>query len=1023
MSVTEPRVYTVPPDADFTKTLVDSVLSGALMGDAAAVRDPLGLSDWTFLVPTRRAARTLSEAFAARSPSAASLLPAIRPLGDADEDELGVQTVLNDVAELEVPPAISSIRRQFVLAGIIQRWAEERPDRAVSRSVHGSTGQALALADSLGQLIDSFDTDEVDLSAIKPLFEQDLALHREDLLAFLDIVRVAYPAYLEEHGLSGAMERRSRLIRTQAEMFKSVPPDAPIIAAGSTGSIPATAELLKTIAYLPNGAVVLPGLDQEMDEASWAVLEPHHPQFGFRELLGRIGLAREEVRQLPGQQTRPQAVARRWLLSEIMRPSGTSERWHDAVDRHATRLPPASDGVSWIEAPEQHAEALTIAMIMRQALDEPERTAALITPDRQLARKVKSQLERWSVDVDDSAGEPALRSPAGSFLMLLCDAALMRFQPAKLLALLQHPFALFGLPRNELVAAARALEVAALRGQLVPPGLDGLKRAGDRARAGVNAYSHRLVRQLDEQDWQRAFDLIARLQDQLALLADVFASETPCPLAEFLMHHVRTAEAITRNSDTTRTPLWQGEAGEVLSGLLAGLNEEAASCPALLPRDYALLIRRQMSAAAVRPRHIRHPRLAIYGLLEARLVRADVTILGGLNEGVWPGEAEIDPWLNRPQKQKLSLQVPERRLGLMAHDFVQAAAAETVWLTSSRKIDGQPAVASRWLLRLKALLKASGRLDDLKPQMNWLGWALGLDDPEGHTPIRPPRPAPPVEARPRRMSVTRIDRLRRDPYSIFAAHILALEPLDKLEVTLGNRERGTLVHAALERFSRKTAGALPDDAADVLMQEIRTQFTSMVSDEAAYAFWEPRMRRMAQWFVAQERDWRSDADIQLLEQKAAHAFTVAGHAFTLSCVADRVDMLRDGGLRLIDYKTGTLPAVKSSSDGYSVQLDLEAYMAAQGSFPEAGLREVTEMAYVRLSGGDPAGEVQAISGDIAERAASAFAGLCRLLADYSNPQQPYLALERPGRDTQTHDFDHLSRWREWGHLRDTGAGA
>jgi ATP-dependent helicase/nuclease subunit B len=1023
MSATVPRVFTIPPDDNFAKVLVEAVLSGVLAGSGAAAPEPVQLADWTILVPTRRAARALATAFGDEGRGGASLLPVVRPLGDANEDELGAEAVLSGTAELDVAPAISGIRRQFVLAGMIQRWAQARPESAVSGSVGDSASQALALAASLGELIDSFDTDEVDLAAIKPLFEQDLALHREDLLAFLDIVREAYPAYLAEHGLSGPMQRRSRLIRAQAKMLAARPPGAPVIAAGSTGSIPATAELLKTIAYLPSGAVVLPGLDLDMDAESWDALEPQHPQFGFKELLGRIGLERDEVRVLSGERATAGAQARRWLLSEVMRPSSTSERWHETVRAHAARLPDATAGLSWLEAPEQHSEALSLAMIMRHALDAPERTAALVTPDRQLARKVKSQLQRWSIEVDDSAGEPALRTPAGSFLLLLCDAALARFQPAKLLALLQHPYALFGLPRGELSAAAQVLEIAVLRGRMVAPGLAGLKRAGETARASVNSYSHRLVRDLDDDGWQQVFDLIARLEDQLALLEDVFASDTPCPLDEFVTHHIRTGEAVTTDADMAVTPLWQGEAGEVLSALFAGLKQDAASCPALLARDYAVLVRRQMAAAPVRPRHVRHPRLAIYGLLEARLVRADVTILGGLNEGVWPGEPEIDPWLNRPQKRQLSLQVPERRLGLMAHDFVQAAAGSEVWLTSSRKIDGQPAVASRWLLRLKALLKASGRLDDIRPKENWAGWALGLDEPDGHTPVSLPRPAPPVEARPERLSVTRIDRLRKDPYGIYAGHILRLDPLEPLEAVLGNRERGTLVHAALEQFSRRTAGGLGGDAVDVLMQEIETQFAKRVGDEAAYAFWEPRMRRMAEWFVARERDWRRDLAQQLLEQRAEHAFEVVGRRFTINCVADRVDVLSDASLRLIDYKTGTLPAVKPGSDGYSAQLDLEAYMAGQGAFGAAGAAAVTEMAFVRLSGGDPPGEVREIAGDIGKRAEDAFVGLCTLLADYNDPNQPYLVLDRPGRDVQPFDFDHLSRWREWGHLRDREVGS
>ena len=1018
-----PTVYTIPPDADFSKVLVEAVLGGRLPHDGASPPDPLQLADWTILVPTRRAARILTHRFAQLSNPGASLLPAIRPLGDVDEDDIQAGAAMSGAGELDADPAITGLRRQFVLAGMIVNWAKDRSDSELGVSVLAATGQALSLADSLGDLIDGFETDEVPLSAIAGILQDDQALHHQDMLDFMNILHRRYPEYLRANGLAGAMQRRSALIRAEADRMSAHPPGAPVIAAGSTGSIPATAQLLKTIAHLPLGAVVLPGLDSRMDEDSWQVLEPQHPQFGFKELLARIGIERGDVQDLLKGPAENQNTARRWLLSEVMRPSRTSDKWRGAIADNLDQLENAADGLTWLEAPDQHTEAQAIALLMRQTLEKQGTTAALITPDRQLARKVKSQLRRWSLDVDDSAGEPVLRSPQGSFMCLLLDAALARFAPGSLVALLNHPFALFGLTRPELSLAAVNLEMAVLRSRLVPPGLGDLLHDARQSHAAVSRRSHRHVRNLGDADWQAVFDLIARLQSQLALLEDVFASTMPCPLDEYVTAHLQVSEAITVNSENAQTPLWQGEAGEVLAGMFALLREDAGECPPLLPHDYAALIRKLLAGTPVHPHHVGHLQLAIYGLLEARLVRADVTILGGLNESIWPGEAEIDPWLNRPQKSALELQSPERRMGLMAHDFVQAAAAGKTWLTSSRKIDGQPVVASRWLLRMKALLDAAGKTDSIEPNEDWLGWALGMDQPANHTPVKPPQPCPPVDARPDRLSVTRIDRLINDPYGIFAGHILGLEAVEPLDGEFGARERGTLVHSALERFVRKNPGTLPDNAADLLMEEISALFAEAASDPAVYAFWQPRMQRLAVWFVDQERTWRSDTAGQHVEQKGEYGFDVAGRPFTLSGVADRIDVKLDSTARLIDYKTGALPAAKPSSQGYSFQLDLEAYMAAHGAFPTIGDTEASETVFVHLTGGDPPGQLRQTSNGVSQRAQDAFEGLLNLLEDYARPDQPYLALDRQTREERAFDFDHLSRWREWAHLRRGGEGS
>ena len=1012
----QPNIYTIPPDLDFTRTLADCILSGDLPVSGGAPPSELDLVNWTILVPTRRAARALMMAFVDSSAGKTRLLPRIRPLGDVDDDELAAETVLGGLPELDIPLSIAPLQRQFLLARLILNWADEHSDNQLARTVKSATGQALELADSLGTLIDGFDNDEVDLNVIKDLFGDDLPEHKNEVLSFLDVIRVEYPSALKDSGLIGATARRSALIRAQADVIGETSPGRPVIAAGSTGSIKATADLLNRICHLPHGAVVLPGLDQDMDLESWMQLEQQHPQFGLKELLLTFNAERADVRALNSGQRDLVGSARSWLVSETMRPAATSDQWHGLIIAKSEQLTKAADGLHWIESPDQHDEARIIAMIMRRSLDEPDTSLQLVTPDRRLARQVKAELARWDIEVDDSAGEPLLHTPAGSFMALLIDAATSGFAPRPLMSLLDHPFVFCGLPRAELATTARLLEISMLRGRLKQPDLAGLAGDVGRMRLEITSYSPAFVQNMSDDNWRMVADLAAALQTLLADLSTLFEAPGRQRLHEFTETHIGVAEALTADPETGLSELWTGDPGEALSATLGAIAEHAGDCPFITAREYADFIKKQLAGVPVRPKHVRHPRIAIHGLLEARLISADVTILCGLNEGTWPTEAEIDPWLNRPQRRNAELQLPERRIGLSAHDFAQAVCSPTVYMTSARKIDGQPAVPTRWLLRMKAILKAAGLEDALQDQTPWLAWSRGLDDPGLHDPIMPPKPAPPVDARPDRLSVTAIDKLIKDPYGIYARYVLKLGALESLDAQVSARERGNLVHQALEVFTKDYPNDLPPDAEAKLLAGIEQVFSDIVNDPSLAAFWWPQMERIASWYIQQDRDWRRDATRLNAECKGVATLNIAERPFSLSGIADRIDELSDGSLRIVDYKTGQIPAKKPGSISYSAQLDLISHMVSAGCFPGISPASVSDAAYVRLSGGDPGGEVSSVGPAAGKRGGEAISGLKELLGDYADPDQPYLMLNTAERDRWPSDYDHLSRWREWGHL-------
>lgn len=1012
-----PSVFTIPPEARFLDCLASAILEGPFSTRTGSASDMLSLPAMTVLVPTRRAARMLVERMTLLSGQGALLLPRIRSLGDVDEEEAAFSPMAAE-DDLDLLPAFNGLRRTLVLTRLLLEWSNKTGEHHLARTLQAGPSQALRLAESLGELIDSLETEEIPFDRLDLLADGDYPEHRRAILSFLDLVRHRLPDEMARLGVMGSAERRSRLLRAEAERLATHPPSGPVIAAGSTGSIPATAALLKTIAYLPNGTVVLPGLDTCLDEESWALLPQQHPQYGLKKLLDGIGITRADVVSLEPE-TSSTGCARGRFMSEVMRPGETTDRWAKSVRELSSEdLKAALQGISLVEAPTQRDEALSVALIMRAALEREGETAALITPDRSLARRVAEELERWDISIDDSGGEPLSRTPQGTFALQLLDCCMTGFAPVELLSLLKHPFAGLGYDRAMLRRLARQLEVAVLRGIRPPAGLNGLRQAMRACRADLKEngkYAHPARRRLTDKDWRALFALVDGLEERFAPLLNMFLDPGPRSLSDLAEAHAVALESLSAQDEAGAPLIWRGEAGEALSRLLSELIEAAPDGPVFLPRLFLVLIRDLLVSRVVRPRFGQHPRLAIYGLLEARLVSADTMILAGLNEGIWPSEPDDDAWLNRPMRKVIGLPAPERRIGLAAHDFAQAAAAKSVVLTWSTKINGTPAVASRWILRLKALLTMFDADRRLRPAHPWLAWAHDLDRPDIMREIAMPAPRPSLALRPRRMSVTDVENWVRDPYEIYARRILKLIPMDALAAEPGPAERGILVHAALQRFARTFPSELPEDICGAVLKAGREAFAPWRDYPDVEGLWWPQFVRMARWFATLEPQMRGGVARQLAEVSGATTIDGPGGAFELTARADRIDMFDDGSLRIIDYKTGRLPSLKQENAGFSPQLPLEAKIAMTGGF--TGLEEpriVRDLVYIRLTGGNPAGEMRDHANlDIAAIADESLAALARYIAHFDDIAQPYIPRARVEMEVDQRDFDHLSRYREW----------
>ena len=1035
------HLWSVPPSVPFLKTLVDTLVDGTLIEGFRPLDDPLLLAGATLYLPTRRAARLLPELFQQRFGGRPVLLPAIRPVGDADEDAQG----LTGNADLEpLPPAMPLLERHLAMTRLVKAWKGMLRREALSlRSdeplgLPASTADAAWLAADLLTLMDEVETEEADWSELAGLVPEDHARYWQITLDFLQIVQAAWPAHLAELKQMDPKARRSALIRREAERLARTPPGGPVIVAGVTGSVPATAELLKVVAGLPTGVIVLPGLDRFLDDRSWAALGdrshkpaaprkpgvrdpetlPSHPQYSLKQLLGRLGVTRADVANLGPEPSR-ELLLREELVSEALRPADTSDGWTGYLEkRPEAERALALENVALMTARNEADEALSVAIALREAIERQE-AAALISPDRMLTRRVAAELARWNIQVDDSAGKPLDQTAPAILAILAAKLALNGCEPIDLLALLKHPLTRLGLPVKDVRSAARALERGVIRGPRARAGTEGLRQAVEASReAAEDAHTPRW-KKIHEADWDVIAGLVDRLAAALKPLEVLAGRSDPVLVTDLARLHADVVEAVAVDEAGSVAELYAGEPGEALAQFLSGLLEAGSSGLEIPPGEWPSVLPALMSGQAVRRRLPGDQRVQILGPMEARLQSFDFVILGGLNEGVWPQRTRNDPWLNRPMKRDMGLEPPERRLGAAAHDFAQGMGARRVLLCRAVRADGAPTVASRWLQRLTTL--AGGELTRVLEDRGavYARLASRLDRPDG--PVRPavrPQPRPALAARPKSLSITEIERLIRDPYAIFARHILDLQPVDPIGGEPGAADKGNLVHDALARFLSTWTGAFDDSAVAALTEIGEKLFEPLDAFPAIRALWWPRFLKIAAGFVAYEARRAPHVDRRFLEIGGGVELKLPGFDFRLRGRADRIDLLISGGLSVIDYKTGQVPSQKQVDALLSPQLPLEAAMIRRFGFKDVPADiPVSELLYLQLKGGsDPVLEVARNPKDtvLEDLVEDAWTRLEQLIAHYVKPETGYLSRARVMRERQMDgDYDHLARTQEW----------
>lgn len=961
----KPRLFGVPPGADFPAILVENVLC------AYQNRPPEDLARLCIIVNTRRMQRRLTRLF---SDGAARFLPKISQVTD-------VQALMPGAA---LPQSVSRLRRKLELAQLTLRLIETEPQLA-ARSA------AVDLADSLAALMDEMQGEDVSLDRLRDLDVGDVSEHWNRSLKFLGIVG----AYLDSIATDGLDHEALRLRAVEAirDDWANRPPTDPVIIAGSTGSRHTTRLLMRAVAGLPQGALVLPGFDFDLPDAVWSNFaksrtSEDHPQFRLAALLSDLGLTSGDLTQWGN----PPDPARNKLISLSLRPSQVTDQWLAEGPALGSAIM-ATNGLSLIEASQPKLEAMAIAVVLRQAV-ESGKISALITPDRTLARRVAAIMARWNIIPDDSAGVPLSLTPPGRFLRQIAGMIGTGSKPSELIALLKHPLCCAGQgDRGPHLLITRRLELFCRRNSAFVIKDEILDAFGQDASD-------------ETQVW------IAWLKVVLGLLNTV----PDTTLKASVTHHFDVSEALAKGTGDDPSELWRNTAGRSCKALFQMFLDEDDFDGTVLFDDYLRFFETALTAESDRDPDNVHPQVMIWGTLEARVQGADLVVLGGLNENTWPEPSDPDPWLNRQMRRDLGLLLPEGQVGLAAHDYQQAIAAKQVILSRSNRGEDGEAVPSRWLNRLTNLLEGLPGQDgpqalaDMKDRGDaYLTLGQRLDRPVAQTDPEPrPAPAPPPAKRPKKLSVTEIKTLIRDPYAIYAKHVLKLRPLLPLEPKPDARLKGIVFHDIMESFFAPKTDMRDDaDAKETLLRIADQKMVQNVPWPSIRSHWRGQLMQIAGHLITSERQRRDNG--QWIGAEVKGVIQVSDTGVEITGIADRIDRLNTGDLIIYDYKTGTVPTTKQVRY-FDRQLLIEAVMAEDGGFKGIPAATVEQVVHLHLGRSSKDGVIN-LEKDY--ETVTVTRELAELLTKYQSESTGYISRRAMEKLRYEGDYDHLARFGEW----------
>ena len=980
------NVFNISPVYSFLDVMAEFIVN-------TAKEHNLNIANDIILLPTKRACREFKNIIVKLN-NGTTLLPTIKPIGDVDEDGFAFLEFENEnIADGTIPNAIDNIERNLILSTLIKKKNPSLNDE-----------QAFALAVDLAHLMDTVEMEMLDFANLSSIVPENLSQHWQETLEFLQIITAWYPQILKERGYINPVDRKIKLLYKQVEVWKKFPPKGRIFVAGSTGSLIPISYMISEIAKMDNGYVILPHLDKTLSEEDFLNVGQNHPQYGLKNLLLKMKLNRNDVRELSGPQVK---VDREKLSSYIMLDSNLKESWYNISPFEQNIL----NGVSKINFKTDLDETLGIALCIREKVEQNKKTL-LITPDRKIAKSVASELRRWNIIVDDSAGTPSSEIDTGNYFILLLNAVIEKFSVVNLLSVLKHKFTHLGYEKNVLEEISNNLEKEILRGNF---GLDNLDK--------IISKAEEVKLEKDEIVITPILQLLYKIKEKTSCFDKFFENkDEKVSLYDLLTLHIKFVEDFVKNDskepEFVNNLLYNGDLEnqfvEELKGLLKTLlklKNDNLEIDKMNLKSYRDFISNFMFNIKLRPTDNSHPLVAIMNSIEARLLDADTFIIAGLNEQTFPSVTSDDPWMSRPMKANFKLPLPERKVGLASHDFVEFFCKQNVIMTRSEKVESKNTIESRWLQKLDAVLKISDITFDKSYADNLLYWTYNFDNVKGDIKkCERPAPKPPFEARPKELAATYIEKLYRDPYIIFAQKILKLKKLDDIDVDVMPADFGNIIHNSLQEFKDKQLKTY-QEFMNIIMQNALPFKNIDIID-----FWYKKFETVARWFIKYEEKMQNDIVNTYTEIEGRLPIT---ENFTLKAKADRIDVLKNSmGIVISDYKTGSAPKEKEVIAGYSPQLLLEAIILNNNGFKAIKSNaKVCELKYLEVCKEKVVSFKNDDKLDLDELLLKSFDALVSIIKQFEDENTPYISRPNPNEVGSTiqeySEYTHLARVKEW----------
>ena len=955
------HVYNIPFGVSFVDVLSKRFLS-------RYKEHPAELANVLFLVQNRRAVLSLKEAFLRQNGLKPFLLPKIVALADIDEDEFFLQD-----CDCLTQSAVSAEERLFLFARLISSKHDAYGIKDISFV------QALSLASDLAKLIDGIYNENLKFEDLSVLVPEEYAAHWQETLKFLKIVTAFWPDILKERGLIDPSCKKNKLLKLKASLWLKNPPKYKIVAAGLNAAFDGIKDILSCINQLENGEIYIYGLDRYIENEVFENLSETHSQFENKSILELLKLEREDVTDI----AKSENSAREIFISEMMRPADTTADWAQTSEKFDFEQ--AFNQIHLIECTDNFEEAASIALIMRDVLQTPEKTAVLVTPDRDLARSVSAALKRFGIDIDDSAGLPLHLSNIGIYLRQIIDVLDNDFLPSSVAALLKNPYVRLNKSEHDLRKSVRDLELK--------------KRM---------PYFDKM-----QNDLESANPLTDQLKENLKDLGDLYQNDK-VSLKALILAHIKTAEILAQNDEMSGADnLWRFDDGRACAAYLAKLIEKADIAGDIDPKTYGAVLTTLLSMQSVRKTYGTHPRLKILGPIEARFNHYDVTIVGGLNEGIWPLSSSTDPFMSHQMKKDYGLALPERAVGVAAFDLSALMGAGEVYLTRCSRTNGAPTNKSRYWLRLETIFRIFQKEDAEIKSLFYQTLAKKLNTPDNFITIAPVAPKPPVSSRPRLFSASSIEKLMRNPYEIYARYILKLKVLDDLNEDIKQTTYGTAVHRILEKFALEYNKSFDDRAYQYLIKLSTEEFARYNLGPKDKAFWNAKFKKTAGWVVQIEREYRQSILRVFPEVKGQIEFDMPSGKIVIEARADRLDETKENKYCILDYKTGQIRSKAEIKSGYAPQLSIEALIALNGGFLINGqtlpAKKIDRLIYWQLGK-----KILCYDEDIDDLMCKTEERLKRLISAFDFETTPYLARPNPRHLDAYADYEHLARIKEWG---------